>query len=65
MTIKKLVAKIEEFQKKNAEEYLELQDPERIAYAEGRGDALRWVLAVIEEGLCAAVLELTRRNRHD
>jgi hypothetical protein len=50
MTIKKLVAKIEEFQEKNAEEYLELQDPEKIAYAEGRGDALRWVLAVIEEG---------------
>ena len=50
MTIKKLIAKIEEFQKKNAEEYPELQDPEKIAYAEGRGDALRWVLAVIEEG---------------
>lgn len=50
MTIKKLVEKIEEFQEKNVEECLELQEPEKIAYAEGRGDALRWVLAVIEEG---------------
>ena len=49
MTIKKLVAKIEEAQRKNVEKYVKLQGDEEIAYAEGYGDALSWVLAVIEE----------------
>ena len=49
MTIKKLVAKIEEAKEKNAEKYTQLQGVEGIAYAEGYGDALSWVLAVIEE----------------
>jgi hypothetical protein len=49
MTIKKLVAKIEEAKEKNAEVYTQLQEAEGIAYAEGYGDALSWVLAVIEE----------------
>lgn len=49
MTIKKLVAKIEEAKEKNAESYTQLQEAEGIAYTEGYGDALSWVLAVIEE----------------
>ena len=50
MTIKKLVALIEKEQEKNAEECMSLTDNEKIAYVEGRGDALSYVLALIEEG---------------
>lgn len=50
MTIKKLIAKIEEAVEVRAEEYLQLTDSEDICYAEGYGDALQYVLALIEEG---------------
>lgn len=49
MTIKKLIAKIEEVVEAREEEYLLLTDSEDICYAEGYGDALQYVLALVEE----------------
>lgn len=49
MNIKKLAEMIEKVADERAEAYVDLVDDHDIAYAEGYGDALQYVLALIEE----------------
>ena len=49
MTINKLIEKIEEEAENNSQHYMYLEKDNDICYVEGYGDALQYVLALIEE----------------